>query len=51
MRKKRALLVVEVSEDLRKRLKAYCEKEGLKIRAVVEKAIEAYLEERSKPAN
>jgi predicted DNA-binding protein len=32
-----------IEKELHERLKAYCKKEGLKIQAVVKKAIELYL--------
>jgi len=41
--KKTILLNAEISREVKERLDRYCQSEGLKIRAVVEKALDEYL--------
>ena len=45
-RKGEVSLNVDIPISLKKRLDAYCKREGLKIKAVVRKALEKYLDER-----
>ena len=42
-KKKTTLLNAEIPIELKRRLKEYCDREGLKIRAVVSKALDEYL--------
>jgi hypothetical protein len=42
-KEKEVLLNTEIPSELRKRLDEYCKKEGLKIKAVVSKALDEYL--------
>ena len=44
--KREVLLNAEIPVDLKKRLKEYCEREGMKIKAVVAKALDEYLKQR-----
>lgn len=44
--KKEVLLNAEIPIDLKRRLKEYCYREGLKIKAVVAKALDEYLKQR-----
>jgi len=41
--KKTVLLNAEISKEVKERLDKYCKTEGLKIRAVVEKALDQFL--------
>jgi len=41
--KETVLLNAEISKQVKERLEKYCKTEGLKIRAVVEKALDEYL--------
>ena len=45
-RKGEVSLNVDIPISLRKRLDAYCKREGLKIKAVVAKALDEYLKQR-----
>jgi len=42
-KKETVLLNAEISKEVKERLNKYCRDEGMKIRAVVEKALDAYL--------
>ena len=42
-KKETVLLNAEISKQVKERLDRYCKSEGLKIRAVVEKALDEYL--------
>jgi len=44
--KKTVLLNAEIPAELKKRLDEYCKREGLKIKAVVARALEEYLSSR-----
>jgi len=44
--KETVLLNAEISKQVKERLDKYCKTEGLKIRAVVEKALDEYLKSR-----
>ena len=45
-KKREVLLNARIPLELKKRLDQYCEKEGLKIKAVVAKALDEYLKQR-----
>jgi hypothetical protein len=45
-REREVLLNTMIPAEIRKRLDEYCEKEGLKIKAVVARAIDEYLKAR-----
>ena len=45
-KKKTTLLNAEIPIELKRRLNEYCDREGLKIKAVVAKALDEYLKAR-----
>jgi len=45
-RKDEVSLNVDIPSSLRRRLDAYCKREGLKIKAVVAKALDEYLKQK-----
>jgi len=42
------MAVVGISDEVYQKLKKYCDKEGLKIKSVVDRAVEKFLKEVSK---